>query len=224
MGMNAQTLNVLPNLGRSRQTKRQLAAMGLSCVGIAASCALCAAPPITEDVFLTELAPVLTASPISQSPLDAPAAVTVIDRETIRDSGFIELHDLFRLVPGFQVADWPEGSPVVVNQGLGDPRSKHLLVLIDGQAVYNPFLGGVDWQDLSLRPDDISGWGRLRLNHAIIRIAAQGVGADLARDPAAVSKDNDLKVLPHNMPPACFGPRCSGMGGAWGCPVTGLAT
>jgi len=110
---------------------------------------------LSEQVFFEDMPVVLSASRLAQSPLDAPAAVTVLDRETIRASGFTEIHDLFRLVPGFLVADWPEGSPIVVNQGLGDAYSRRLLVLIDGRAVYDPFRGGVDWQDLPLRVDDI---------------------------------------------------------------------
>lgn len=110
---------------------------------------------LTESDIFGEVPVVLTASRMMQSPLDAPAPVTVIDRETILDSGFTEIQDVFRLVPGFLVADWPEGSPVVVNQGLGDAHSRRLLVLLDGRALYNPFRGGVDWQDLPLRLDDI---------------------------------------------------------------------
>lgn len=108
-----------------------------------------------ESDLYGEVPVVLTASRIMQSPLDAPAPVTVIDRQTIRDSGFTEIHDIFRLVPGYLVADWPKGSPIVVNQGLGDAHSRRLLVLLDGRALYNPFKGGVDWQDLPLRLDDI---------------------------------------------------------------------
>ncbi len=52
-----------------------------------------------EPNFLDEIPVVLTASRILQSPLDAPAPVTVIDRETIQASGFTEIHDIFRLVP-----------------------------------------------------------------------------------------------------------------------------
>jgi iron complex outermembrane receptor protein len=64
-----------------------------------------AADELSERDFFADLPVILSASRLAQSPLDAPAAVTVIDRETIRDSGFTELHDLFRLVPGFLVAD-----------------------------------------------------------------------------------------------------------------------
>jgi iron complex outermembrane receptor protein len=113
------------------------------------------AAEVTEDLFLADLPTVLTASRIEQSPLDAPAPVTVIDRETIRASGFTEIHDLLRLVPGFLVADWPGGSPVVVNHGLGDARSRRMQVLIDGRSAYEPLQGGVDWQDLPIRIEDI---------------------------------------------------------------------
>jgi iron complex outermembrane receptor protein len=126
--------------------------LGLAMLG---RMAMAEIPDKSESDFLGEIPVVLTASRILQSPLDAPAPVTVIDRETILDSGFTEIHDIFRLVPGFLIADWPQGSPVVVNQGMGDAHSRRLLVLLDGRALYSPFKGGVDWQDLPLRLEDI---------------------------------------------------------------------
>jgi len=36
-------------------------------------------------------------------------------------------------VPGFLVADWPGGSPVVVNHGLGNVQARRMQVLIDGR-------------------------------------------------------------------------------------------
>ena len=71
------------------------------------------------DPFFGEIPLVLTASRLAQSPLDAPAPVTVIDREMISASGFNEIHDLLRLVPGFLVADHPDGPPTVASHGLG---------------------------------------------------------------------------------------------------------
>jgi iron complex outermembrane receptor protein len=111
--------------------------------------------PDSEADFLDDLPVVLTASRIGLSPLEAPAPVTVIDRETIRASGFTEIQDVFRLVPGFLVADPPFDSPFVVNHGLGDPWSRRLQVLIDGSSIFDPLLGGVNWEDLPLRLDDI---------------------------------------------------------------------
>ncbi|MEW5891961.1 MAG: TonB-dependent receptor [Pseudomonadota bacterium] len=114
-----------------------------------------AASEPSEALFLMELPSVLTASRLTQSPLDVPAPVTVIDRDMIRASGFTEIHDVFRLVPGFLVADWPQGPPSVVNHGLGDATSRRLLVLVDGRSVFDPFRGGVDWQGLPLRLEDV---------------------------------------------------------------------
>ena len=44
-----------------------------------------------SDLFFGDIPVVLTASRMAQSPLDAPVAVTVIDRELIRASGFTEI-------------------------------------------------------------------------------------------------------------------------------------
>jgi iron complex outermembrane receptor protein len=110
---------------------------------------------LPEMGYFDDLPLVLTASRIAQTPLDAPAPVTVLDRETIRASGFTEIQDLLRLVPGFQVADWSGGSANVVNHGMGDARSGRLQVLIDGRSVYNPFTGRVEWDELPLRVHDI---------------------------------------------------------------------
>ncbi|MDD3608970.1 MAG: TonB-dependent receptor [Halothiobacillaceae bacterium] len=107
------------------------------------------------SLFFDEMPAVLTASRLAQSPLDAPAPVTVIDREMIESSGFTEVHELLRLVPGFVVADWPDGPPVVANHGLGDARGRRVKVLIDGRTINNPLWGDVYWNDLPIRVDDI---------------------------------------------------------------------
>ncbi|MGQ9686243.1 MAG: TonB-dependent receptor plug domain-containing protein [Thiobacillaceae bacterium] len=145
-----------------------------------------AAQGLTEEIFLTELPQVLTASRIATSPLDAPAPVTVIDRETILASGFTEIHDVLRLVPGYLVADWPLGSPVVVNHGLGDAYPNRLLVMVDGRSVVNPASGAVDWQDLPLRLDDVERIEVVRgPNQASYGAGAfQGVIHIITREPA----------------------------------------
>ncbi len=123
--------------------------------GLAWSMAGLASADALDDPFISELPMVLTASRIRQSPLDAPAPVTVLDRETLRASGFTEIQDLLRLVPGFLVADGPEKSANVVNHGMGDARAGRLQVLIDGRSVYDPFDGRVHWDELPIRVPDI---------------------------------------------------------------------
>lgn len=113
------------------------------------------AAELSEDLFLGDMATVLTASRIEQSALDAPAPVTVIDRATIRASGFSELQDVMRLVPGFQVADWPRGGAAVTNHGLGDSLPRRLLLLIDGFSMLDAAFGIIHWEDLPIHVEDI---------------------------------------------------------------------
>ncbi len=63
-----------------------------------------ASAEISEAEYFDEVPIVLFASRLSQSLADAPAAVTIIDRDMIRASGFTDIADLFRLVLGMNVA------------------------------------------------------------------------------------------------------------------------
>lgn len=138
------------------------------------------------DPFFDAIPLVLTASRLARSPLEAPAPITVIDRELISASGFTEIHDLLRLVPGFLVADWPEGAPVVASHGLGDAFDRRLKVMIDGRTINSPLWGDTKWQDLPVRVDDIE---RLEVvrgpNGAAYGVNAfQGVVNIITRSPA----------------------------------------
>lgn len=113
------------------------------------------ADTLSEMDFFSEQPVVLSASRLSQSVSRAPAAVTVITREMIEASGFRQLPDLFRLVPGFQVS-WYRGSiQAVTYQGLSSIFSRHVQVLVDGRSVYNPGYGSVQWRGIPLALDDI---------------------------------------------------------------------
>ncbi|MBP6491174.1 MAG: TonB-dependent receptor plug domain-containing protein, partial [Thauera sp.] len=107
------------------------------------------------DPFFGEIPMVLTASRLAQSPLDAPAPVTVIDREMIVASAFNEIHDLLRLAPGFLVADHPDGPPTVASHGLGDAHARRIKVMVDGRTINSPLWGNVIWDNLPLRVDDV---------------------------------------------------------------------
>lgn len=113
-----------------------------------------AAHELSEADFLTDFPTVLTASRLDQPIMDAPNAITVIDRKMIEASGFHHIADLFRLVPGFYVghkSGWFQN----VSNGLADEFSRRLQVLVDGRSVYLPSIGGVRWDALPLAMDDI---------------------------------------------------------------------
>jgi iron complex outermembrane receptor protein len=114
-----------------------------------------AAEIATEADFLAPLPVVLTVSRLSQPASEAPAAVTVIDRDMIRASGFTEIADLLRLVPGFNVAFVRGFNPTLAYHGLTDAYSRRMQVLVDGRSVYVPDFGEVRWDDLQLVMEDI---------------------------------------------------------------------
>jgi iron complex outermembrane receptor protein len=119
---------------------------------------VCASPAraaVTEADFLDELPVVLSVSRMSQPVNEAPAAVTIIDQETIRASGFRDIPDLLRLVPGFTVAYTALNTWAVGYHGLGDAFSRRFQVLVDGRSIYSPHYGAVYWGDLPLAVDDI---------------------------------------------------------------------
>ena len=109
-----------------------------------------------ENAHLSDLPVVLTATRLAQAPADAPGAVTVIDQAMIRASGARNIHELFRLVPGFQVGMHSGNQPLVAYHGLSDDAPRRLLVQVDGRSVYSPYLiAGVEWNQIGVDIDDI---------------------------------------------------------------------
>lgn len=109
----------------------------------------------TEAVFLDDLPVVLSVSRLLQPVNEAPAAVTVIDQDMIRASGFRDIPDLLRLVPGFSVAYTRDNTWAVGYHGMADAFSRRLQVLVDGRSIYSAAFGAVHWQELPLSVDDI---------------------------------------------------------------------
>jgi iron complex outermembrane receptor protein len=110
---------------------------------------------ISETDFLDELPVVLSASRLSQPVSEAPAAVTVIDQDMIRASGFRDIPELLRLVPGFAVAYTGNNTWTAGYHGLADAYSRRFQVLVDGRSIYSPHYGTVYWSDLPLAIEDI---------------------------------------------------------------------
>lgn len=82
---------------------------------------------------------------------ESAAAVFVISREDIRRSGVTTLPELFRMVPGMEVASLASGNAAVTARGFNGRFSNKLLVLVDGRAIYLSTLSGVLW-DQQLPP------------------------------------------------------------------------
>jgi len=115
---------------------------------------------LSEDAYLDEMPVVLSVSRLSQPVNEAPAAVTVIDRQMIRDSGAWDLSEVLRLVPGMYVAyhaaRFYSTDSIVSYHGLmSETMSHRMQVLVDGRSVYSPLYGGVIWSDIPVAMDDI---------------------------------------------------------------------
>jgi len=83
------------------------------------------------------------------------AAAFVITSEDIRRSGIRLLPDLLRMAPGVQVARTDSGNWAISIRGFSSDFSNKLLVLVDGQSVYNEEYGGVFWDAEQMPVDDI---------------------------------------------------------------------
>ena len=109
-----------------------------------------------EHAFFEGLPVVLSVSRLPQSLADTPGAVTVIDRGTIRATGYRRLPDLLRLVPGFNVAYLRGWEPVANYHGFSGEMSNRVLVLIDGRPINSEvFSGATDWISQPRILDDI---------------------------------------------------------------------
>lgn len=110
----------------------------------------------SEASFFEDLPTVLTASRLPQPINEAPGAVTVIEGDFIRATGYRDLARIFRLVPGMQVAQERGNQQWVTYHGMGNTFPSEMQVLIDGRSVYSPSsFGGVDWTALPLTVDEI---------------------------------------------------------------------
>lgn len=114
---------------------------------------------VSEDDYIGDVPKVLTVSRLSQSLADAPSAVTVIDRETIRAAGIVDLPEIFRLVPGMYVAANAgfvySTNHTVSYHGMVNAYAGTMQVLINGRSVYSPLFGGVKWSELPIAVADI---------------------------------------------------------------------
>lgn len=98
---------------------------------------------------------VLTPARLRQPQSQAPASVTVIDRELIEASGAREVYQLMQLVPGMAALKVDGNIPTVSYHGTQARDVRRLLVMIDGRSQYKPGLARVLWNDLPLEIEDI---------------------------------------------------------------------
>ena len=170
---------------------------GLSIMLMAGTCshALAEDTSGSEDAYFEELPVVLTPSRLTQPLDESPNAVTVIDRQMIRASGFRRLSELFRLVPGMYVSSQNGHSAFVSYHGTTDNFSRRMQVLVDGRSVYLPPFSMVTWDDIPVLLENIERIEVIRGPAAASHGAnsTQGVINIITRD-ASIAAPNEVTL------------------------------
>ncbi len=99
---------------------------------------------------------ILSATRLKQPRNETPAAMTVIDQQTIKELGIRTLPEVFRLVPGLLVGYERGHTAEVGYHTLAGENTRHLQVLVDGRSIYQPALARILWQELPLAIEKIA--------------------------------------------------------------------
>ena len=110
---------------------------------------------IDEADLFDDIQIVTSATRLKQKISDAPVSVTIIDSKMIEASGATEIHELFRLVPGyFSFSVW--GNQFGVSTHFEPSEfSPELEVQVNGRSVYEPLFTTVDWTSLGIDVADV---------------------------------------------------------------------
>src|SRR2546426_7993757 len=134
-----------------RQMTRCFSALLLSLLAVSPA----AAQPPDDPTPLEPV--VVTVTRIEQKAGEAPASVTVLTRDDIRQSASQTVDDLLRQVPGFSL--FRRSSSLVTHpttqglslRGIGPSGTSRALVLVDGVPANDPFGGWVYWSRIPMQ-------------------------------------------------------------------------
>ena len=84
-----------------------------------------------------------------------PSAVYVLTAEDIRRSAAENLIDVFRLVPGIEVARVSSHEFAITSRGFNQVFGNKILLLIDGAPVETPIFNGILWENINIPLDTI---------------------------------------------------------------------
>jgi len=98
---------------------------------------------------------VYAAAKREQKITEAPAAISVISDDEIKDSGAIELYDVMRKVPGVDVMTLDPSYTLVGARGFLTEANRYMLVLMDGMVLNDEFFGQAFWTLFPITPADV---------------------------------------------------------------------
>jgi iron complex outermembrane receptor protein len=98
---------------------------------------------------------VVTASKVEQELVNAPATLTVISEQTIRELPTQNVADLLRAVPGINVTQTSARSFGVNGRAASSAMPSAQLALIDGRTIYQDYFGYVAWDLVPTSLDEV---------------------------------------------------------------------
>jgi outer membrane receptor protein involved in Fe transport len=141
----------------------------LACTRVAAAQQPAAPPPAQEPqqgpdgepVDAAQESPVyneqvvVSASKNEEALVNAPAAVSLINSQTIINTASASYADVFRSVPGVNVTQTSARDINITSRGASSTLSTSQLALIDGRSIYLDFFGFIAWDFLPVNPAEI---------------------------------------------------------------------
>lgn len=110
---------------------------------------------LDEDNITHEINILSTSSRLPQPTGSEPVPTTIIDSEAIERSGFNNIIDVFRLVPGMLPTYISGNTPILQRHGASSNINNSLLIMIDGRPIYTALFYNTDWQTVPINIHDI---------------------------------------------------------------------
>ncbi|MFN8390854.1 MAG: TonB-dependent receptor plug domain-containing protein [Bdellovibrionota bacterium] len=110
---------------------------------------------LPPDQFFNQDLTVYSPAKKLQKLRNIPSAVYVLTAEDIRRSAAENLIDVFRLVPGIEVARVSAHEWAITSRGFNQVFGNKILLLIDGAPVETPIFNGILWENINIPLDTI---------------------------------------------------------------------
>ncbi len=110
---------------------------------------------LSEEDYFSTIPLVSDASRLPTRKNESPVPVSVITREMIEASGAINIADLFRFVPGYQVGHADGGNFAVNPHDVTNRAVRRIEVKVNGISAYNIFSTSTDWDSIGIQVEDI---------------------------------------------------------------------
>ena len=112
-------------------------------------------PSLDLDELLATDVQVTSAMKRLQNVSETAASIYVLTHDEIISSGVTSVAQALKLVPGMQVRQIDNNQWAITTRSSAGRYSSKLLVMVDGQSIYNPGFAGVYWEALNTPLYDI---------------------------------------------------------------------